>query len=80
MGSRACPESADVTGRAGRRWEIDNGERARFRFPMPPVTAGHICDTVGRLLINLPLRVIRTDVACAASLRLASLLEAELVP
>src|SRR5690606_20885702 len=65
----------------GARWrgEVLDGQRARLRRPVPLMAARHVGDAVRRLLINLPLGVVRPDVAGVARLGLAGLLLAELV-
>ena len=55
-------------------------KRAGLGLPIPGMTARGVGDAVRRFLVDLPLRVIRADVAGVAGLRLAGLLQAELMP
>src|SRR4030095_14123617 len=80
VGRALVAEAAEVAERAGRRREVAHGERSRFRLPAPAVAAGVVGDAVRALDVDLPLRMVGTDVARVVRLGLARLLQAELVP
>src|SRR5512146_2870913 len=67
---------ADSTGRSG---EVFDGEGTGFSRPIPELAAGMVSNSMRRLGVDFPLRVIGTNVAGIAGLRLADLFQAELV-
>src|SRR5690606_4668480 len=79
VGRAACPEAAEVAGRAGGGGEVAHGQRSRLGVPVPVFAARRVGDSMRRFLINFPLRMIGTDVAGIAGFRSACLFQTELV-
>src|SRR5262249_52087137 len=74
------PEAAHMTDLARRRGEVLHAQTTGPLPPVPLMSLGVVENAVGRLFVDLPLRMIRADVAPVAGLRLAGLLERIFVP